>query len=385
MFPRERRNFADLAPARAAAAGETPREPEPEGVIVDTAAGRDDAEVRILVTGGTGLVGSHIVVALLSAGHDVRLLVRRAEQVEATFAPHGVTVGDVVVGDVVVGDVLDEATVVAALDGCDAVVHAAAVFSFDPRRADEMLRTNARAATLVLEGAVDRGCDPIVHISSTVALVRHGTENPDLDLGDVDLPYCHSKIASEEVARALQELGAPVVTVYPGAVYGPFDPYDGEQGRRLRWIVKGLFPIWPTRGMHVVDVRDVAAVVVAVMVPGAGARRYFVPGHHMSGRDLFGAVSAATGRRRPHLPLPPRLAVMSTAAIDAVQKRLPARWRYPADREATEVLVRDTHFDDSPARRELGVEPRPVEETVRDTIRWMVDAGRLPEKYGSAG
>jgi len=336
----------------------------------------DDPGMKILVTGGTGFVGSHVTVALLEAGHDVRVLVRRPEQVATTFAPHGATPDDVVVGDV-----LDAGSVRSALAGCDAVVHAAAVFSFDPRRAGEMLATNEDAARIVLGEAVEAGCDPVVHISSTVVLTRYGGTGPELPLGDIDLPYSQSKIASEKVARELQARGAPVVIVYPGAVYGPHDPYTGEQAARLGWLVRGLFPLWPTGGLHAVDVRDVAEVVAAVMVAGRGPRRYVVPGHHVTGRELFGTVGAIIGRRRLLVPLPARIASTSTRAIDAVQSRLPAGWRYPADHEGAEIGPRDTRFDTSAAQRDLGVSPRPFADSIRDTISWMVDAGHLKEKY----
>jgi uncharacterized protein YbjT (DUF2867 family) len=166
--------------------------------------------MKILVTGGTGFVGSHAVAALVRDGHDVRLLVRR--------------LGTPAVADMVVGDVLDEGAVSRALDGCQAVVHTAGIFSLDARRAEEMRRTNTRATELVLNGAAERGLDPIVHVSTTVALTRYGGTSPDLPLGDIDLPYTQSKIASERVARRLQDAGTPVVTIYPGAVYGPRRP-----------------------------------------------------------------------------------------------------------------------------------------------------------------
>jgi len=321
-------------------------------------------------------VGSHIVVALLRDGHAVRLLARRPEQVPLTFEPHGVEVDDVVRGDV-----LDADVVTAAIDGCDAVVHAAAVYSFDARDAAAMLSTNAAATRTVLDAAVGAGCDPVVHISTTAVLMRKGGTTPDLPLGDVTYPYSVSKIESERVARELQAAGAPVVSIYPGAVYGPLDPYLGEQTRRMAWLVRGWFPLWSAGGLHVVDVRDVAAVVAAVLEPGQGPRRYVVPGHHADGDAVYDAVSRAIGRRRPHLTLPTRLMGPTTSSIDAVQQRLPKGWRSPADREAGETLARDTRFDDSPARTDLGIEARPWDRTVAEMIDWMVDAGHLPEKY----
>jgi dihydroflavonol-4-reductase len=244
-----------------------------------------------------------------------------------------------------------------------------------------MLSTNEQVTRTVLEAAVLANCDPVIHISSTVSLVRRGGTDASLPLGDVELPYSRSKIAAERVARSLQGQGAPVVSVYPGAVYGPDDPYLGEQAARLIWVARGLFPIWSSGGMHAVDVRDTAAVVVACMEPGRGPRRYVVPGHHMTGDDLYRTVATAIGRRRPHVTLPARLVPVVAAPIDALQKRLPRRWRYPADREAGEAGARDTRFDTTPAEQELGVHARPLEESVRDTLEWLVDSGHLPSKY----
>ena len=331
--------------------------------------------MKVLVTGGTGFVGAHAVAAAVRSGHDVRLLVRRPEQVDVSLAPLGVQVRDVVVGDA-----LDEASVTRAVDGCEAVVHAAAVYSLDPRRAAEVRRTNRRATELVLRQAVAHGLDPVVQVSSTVALTRYGGSAPQLPLGDIELPYTQSKIDSERVARELATAGAPVVSIYPGAVYGPDDPYRGAEGERLRWILLGRFPLWPIGGMHVVDVRDAAATIAATLQRGRGPRRYVVPGHHMDGALLYGTFAEVTGRRFPHLLLPGSMIGPATRLIDAVQRQLPQRWHYPADREGTELLRRNTRFDDSAAREDLGIQARPFADTIADTIRWLVRSGRVPAR-----
>ena len=331
--------------------------------------------MKVLVTGGTGLVGSHAVAAIARGGHELRLLVRRPDQVPVSLGPLGVEVTDIVAGDV-----LDEDLVSQAIEGCEAVVHAAAVLSMHPRRAEEIRRTNARATELVLGRAADRGLDPVVHVSTSVALTRYGGSGPDLPLGDIDLPYAQSKIASEKVARRLQDVGGPVVTIYPGAVFGPHDPYRGDNSERLRFILLGRFPLWPAGGVHVVDVRDVAAVIAAVLSPGRGPRRYVVPGHHVDGDQLFAAFADVTGRRFLHLVVPARVMDSSTRLIDAAHRRLPERWHYPADREGLEIVRRNTRLDDSAARTELGVEPTPFRETIADTVRWLVESGRVPPR-----
>jgi nucleoside-diphosphate-sugar epimerase len=335
--------------------------------------------MRTLVTGGTGLVGACIVAGLLEDGHDVRLLVRRPEQVATSLAPYGVSADRV---EVVVGDVRHGDAVAAAIDGCEAVVHAAAVFSIDTRRTQEVLSTNERAAELVLGQACAAGLDPVVHISSTVALTRFDGSGPDLPLGDISSPYSRSKIASEIVARRLQDEGRPVVCVYPGAVLGPHDPYRGVQSEMLRWQARGTFPLYPRGGLHVVDVRTVAAVVRAVLEPGRGPRRYVVPGTHVDARMHYRTLAAVQGRRRPCVTAPGRVLLPMTRLLDVLQRRLPGRLHVPTDPEGVEMLVRDTHLDDGPARTELGVQPVPFEQSIRDTVAWLVESGRLPARYG---
>ena len=332
--------------------------------------------MKALVTGGTGFVGSHIAAALVRAGHDVRLLVRRPEQVPLTFGP----LGDPDL-EVVTGDVLDRDSVRTATAGCDGVVHAAAVFSFDSHDRERMLATNADAARTVLEEALVAGADPVVHVSSTVALTRRSGSGPDLPLGDVQQPYASSKVASERVARELQDHGAPVVTVYPGSVLGPHDPYTGENTLLLEWVVRGWLGVFPVGGLHFVDVREVAAVVVAAMEPGRGPRRYVVPGHHVPSGGLHRTVARVTGRRRPAVVLPLRAMMPALWLAEAAERHLPRRWHTPIGVEGPHISQCNTVMHDQPARTELGVDPRPFDETVRDTIRWLVDAGRLPRRY----
>ena len=331
--------------------------------------------MKVFVTGGTGFVGSHIVSALVAAGHDVRLLVRRPEQVPVSFAPHGI-----VPADVVVGDVRDSHVVTRGIDGCDAVVHAAAVFSLRRRDAHTVAETNVAATRTVLDAAVAAAADPIVHVSSTAALTRRDGGGPDLPLGDQDDAYGKSKVDSERVARGLQDTGAPVVSLYPGAVLGPHDPYLGEQANRLAWVARGLFPIWPKGGYHSVDVRDVAATVAGCMEPRRLGQRYVVPGTHVDGDRYFSAVAAAIGRRRPHIETPTRVARALAGSMRPVNAVLPERWYYPADADGIAFTERDTRFDDSPARTDLRITPRAFEETVRDTLTWLVDAGHLPAR-----
>jgi nucleoside-diphosphate-sugar epimerase len=120
----------------------------------------------VLVTGGTGYVGSHSVAALVKAGHRIRVLARSPEKIPAALDPLGVNGVEKAIGDVT-----EPAAVERALEGCDAVLHAASVFSLDARKADEMNRVNVRGTEIVLGTAHRLGLDPIVYVSSELALL----------------------------------------------------------------------------------------------------------------------------------------------------------------------------------------------------------------------
>ncbi|GIJ54255.1 NAD-dependent epimerase/dehydratase family protein [Virgisporangium aurantiacum] len=328
--------------------------------------------MRVLVTGGTGFVGAHSVAALVAAGHDVRLLVRSPDRIGPALEPLGVSAAV----DHIVGDVTDPGSVRRALRGCDAVLHAAAVFDLDARARPAIARTNVVGAQTVLRAAVQAGCDPVVHVSSTVALLRrHATVGPDSPLSTIRGVYIRSKAASEAVARTLQDDAAPVVIVQPGGVLGPHDPHRGDQTRRLRDILRGRYPMWPAGGYHAVDVRDVARVHAAVMTRGAGPRRYLVPGHFIDADTMYRTLRALTGRRLPLLVLPSAAMLPLTWTVSAVQRITP--FHLPADHEGVLIARSDTRCDDSGARDEFGIQPRPLTGTYRDTIRWLHRTGQL--------
>ena len=330
--------------------------------------------MRVLVTGGTGFIGSHTVAAVVRAGHEVRLLVRRPERVDAALAPQGIRGADTVIGDV-----LNAASVQAAVNDCDAIINAAAVYSLDPREAAKTLATNARATEIVLEAAVGAGLDPIVHVSSYVALL------PSRDVLRAESPvgvggpaYPRSKAESERIARRCQSDGAPVVTSYPGAVAGPHDPYFGDTAFTIAMILRNRLPFALPGGWPVSDVRYVAAAHAAMLEAGRGPRRYLVTGHYTAWNELQASLRRLTGRRLPALPTPGPLARASGRAMDTLQRATHAH--LPFGYQGTWIVTQCRGTDDAPARQELAIEPPPLDQTLADTIRWMVQDGHLPAR-----
>lgn len=328
--------------------------------------------MRVLVTGGTGFVGAHTVKALAEAGHLVKMLVRDPARIEPALGPLGVANVEHVTGDVT-----DAESVARALDGCEAVVHAASVYSNDPRRTREIAATNLAGAKAVLGQAVERGLDPIVHVSSIVALLPAPERviREDGPVGSGAPPYATSKQEQERYARDLQDQGAPVVITYPGSVWGPNDPYDGESTLVARNFKRGLVPFVPAGRLPIVDVRDVAIAHARVMEPGKGPRRYVLGGEAVPLNRLVKGVCSEAGVRRPRIPIPRAAAYMGGRITAPLQRVVP--FRLPIDPSSTWVLWCNAHADCSRAEQELGVTFRPLEETLRDQVAWQKAAGRL--------
>jgi dihydroflavonol-4-reductase len=329
--------------------------------------------MRVLITGGTGYVGSHTVAALARAGHQVRVLARSPERIPAALAPLGVD--DV---ETAIGDVTDAAAVERALESCDAVLHAASVFSMDPRRAEEMRTVNVRGTDIVLSSAHRSGLDPIVFVSSELALLPPADGavlTPDSSVGQSGWPYCRSKADSELVARRYQALGAPVVSVMPAAVWGPQDPHFGEGATLATNVLRNRYPIVMRGGMHIADVRDVAAVLAAVMEPGRGPRCYMVSGHYISLPDLIRTLAELSGRRIRFVIFPRWFLAAFGRTADVVQRRL--KTRLPWQGEGIWVMNCAARCDDSKTRSELGHQTRPLRETITDTVHWLAEVGHI--------
>jgi dihydroflavonol-4-reductase len=329
--------------------------------------------MRVLVTGGSGFVGSHAVAALLGAGHEVRLLARRPERVPRALAPHAVRVDDVVTGDV-----MDEATVRSAMAGCDAILHGANMFELNPRRFEQMRRVNEGGTDLVLGSAVDAGLDPIIHISSFAALLpARGGYSLDAPVGDPKPAYSRTKALAERIARNYQNGGAPVVTVYPGLVVGPHDPHLGESATLTIHALKGYFGLLPKGLVPISDVRDVAAAIVALMEPDQGPRREFVVGHEIEFKELIEGLGHLTGRKLRVITVPGAMALASGRMADGLAR---VTGPLPLNYEAPWMVVNGGPLDTGNLSSLLGRPATPLEVTTGDTIRWLHEDGHISEK-----
>jgi nucleoside-diphosphate-sugar epimerase len=308
------------------------------------------------------------------------MLVRDESTVERALSPLGVDMGRI---DVRVGDVTDGQAVAATLRDADAVLHAASVFSFDSRQNNAMLDTNERSTEVVLDAARRAGVGAIVYVSSVVARwPSPGTPiNEHSPVGSPRGVYLRSKASAELVARRFQADGVPVKITYPPALLGPHDPKLGDQSVRLRNMLRGVTPIWPTGGLPMGDVRDTAALhATLVNSTDGGIGRYFGAGHYLSTREYVRAARDITGRKLPTVYFPARAMLPLGKLVDAVQHTIP--WHIPAEYSAIYACACATRVD--AGADTAGLSPRPFETTLRDTVMWLHANGQVTDRQAGA-
>lgn len=315
--------------------------------------------MRVLVTGATGFVGGWIAKTVHEHGHEVRLLARNAEKAAAAapfldFDP-----------DVVVGDIGDHDAVRRALDGCDAVIHAAAEVQLHAGNADDLVRRNVAAVRNVLGQAAELGLDPIVYVSSSGALwdAAESTVRPDLPVRGGSDAYGQSKAAAEQYARSLQEDGHPVTIVYPTAVMGPSaNGRYGEAGDAVISLTRAGV-VGRTAALTIVDVRDLAEIHARSLEPGRGPRRYVAGGHRLGDRELARCLSEVTGRRVRHWPIPNRVLSVAGRVADRAPAIVP-EFLAQLSEAAVGYLVHAPLPDNTAVERDLEISFRPPAETL---------------------
>lgn len=335
------------------------------------------AALTVLVTGGTGFLGSHIVAALLEEGRAVRVLARSPERVPPALEPLGWTTNDV---EVVQGDVLDGAEVLASsMDGVDGLLHAANVYSLNQVDTARMREVNVEGTREVLQTAVERGLSPIVHVSSYVALLPcEAPMTSATSTGDPQGPYLASKAEAERLALAFADEGADIVVTNPGMILGPHDPHLGDSAEILRSVLSGPVSVHAAGIFPVVDVRDLGVAHARILAVDRPDRRYLLAGRTLTLAAFLDMAREITGRRLPAVRAPEPLLRVAGRLADAAQRR----GMDPGFSSMNLYVVKHAvPVDGHPEQAALVVRWRPVEETLEDTIAWSYEAGHLSERH----
>lgn len=319
-----------------------------------------------LVTGATGFVGGAVARALVTAGNEVRVLVRRDSDLRGL---EGLKI------EQVHGDLRDRDSLRKALTGCRHLYHVAAHYALWARDPSVFYDSNVSGTRWLLEAARDVGVERIVYTSTIGAIGLPkgggpGTEDTPVSLSQMAGHYKRSKYLAEQEVLKLAHTGLPVVIVNPSAPVGEGDIKPTPTGQMIVDFMKGRMWAYIETGMNLVDVDDVAIGHLRAMERGRIGERYILGNQNLSLRDIFDILSRLTGVKAPRIKLPWQavlpLAYANRWLADYVTHRPP---RIPL--EGVRMAKYRMHYDCSKAIRELDLPQTRAETALEKAVRWF--------------
>lgn len=316
---------------------------------------------KILLTGATGFLGSYIAIELLERGYQVRALARSAER------PTWIAAEALAPVEWVQGDILDIVSLEEAMEGIDAVVHAAAMVSFAPRDRDELYQINTEGTANVVNAALEKNIQRLAHISSVAALGRKAKggevdETARWEEGPLHTHYARSKYKAElEAWRGWAE-GMDTVIVNPSTILG-YGNWQQSSCAIFKQLYDGFD--WYTGGLNgFVDVRDVARATVLLLEKANGGERYIVNGDTWTFERLQNTIADGFGKKRPSKKASPFLLGLAWR-LEALRAALQGR-KPLLTRESARVAISETRFDNGKLKREFpAFTYTPLEQTIR--------------------
>ena len=327
--------------------------------------------MRVLVTGATGFVGGNLARELWTQGYEVRALVRPGSNT--------LTIDDTGV-EKVEGDILDRDSIRRAVEGCKAVFHCAAAYTFWSRNPQGVRRANVEGTVNMVESATAAGVDRIVYTStvSTIGIPADGSlgnEETALSPKSLHGHYKQSKYEAEQESLRLAEppprgIGAPVVVVNPTAPVGPWDVKPTPTGKIVLDFMRGRIPAYLATGMNLVDVGDVSAGHILALERGQVGQRYILGNQNVTLKEMFTMLSGITGIPAPRVRLPYWLVVGAGYAEQAISGGLLRR--HPAiPVEGVLASRKPAWVSIERAARELGMPQSPVDRALARAAEWF--------------
>ena len=325
--------------------------------------------MKVLVTGGTGFLGTHLVPMLLEAGHSVRCIGRTK--------PPAAWAAKV---EFIQADLKDREAVKGAIGGIDALIHLAGLVSFKNEDGRKMYELHVDATRELLREIIASGQKPRVVLASTSGTIavskteRVGTEADDYPIETVGRwPYYMSKIYEEKLALELcKKNGLPLVVLNPALLMGPGDDRLSSTWTVVKFLQRDI-PAMPGGGMCFVDVRDVAKAAMAALTKGDAYGRHLM-GVNLSMTDFFKRLERLSGVPAPRIKLPKDVNILGAYALEAF-----AKWRKTSvmlDLQEVEVGEHWFWCDSAKAERELGFEATDPYVTLHDTVQYVMS--KLP-------
>ena len=321
---------------------------------------------RILVTGGSGFIGKHLVSALIARGRQVRVLDLQPPQALPQV-------------EHVSGSVLDRDLVNQAMDGVDEVYHLAGLPGmWVPRKAD-FHTVNFGGTEIVIETARKRGIKRFLHCSTESILFRAAPSmvavaDDALLPDDMPGPYTRSKMLADRFAMQATASGYPVIIGCPTMPVGPHDHNMTPPTAMLRYFLDRRIQLHLDFVVNLVDVRDAAEGLILAMERGQAGHRYVLGGESIPLRKVLEIMAELSGRRVRCIHVNGKVAEMVTGALEFIADHVTHR-PPSGTAEGVRIAMRAGALSIERAQRELGYAPGPVEPVLRETIAHLLDGG----------
>lgn len=326
--------------------------------------------MKVALTGASGHLGAALLQELCKRNIPVKALIRDDDTRSCNDLPV----------EIVKGDLLHPGSLASLMQGCDTVIHCAALISVngDPKGLVQL--TNVEGTRSVIENALQAGIKRCIHISS----IHTFQQRPSMGILDESrepinekgFAYERSKLAGQQIALEANRKGMEVLVMHPTSIVGPYDHKPSLMGKALIDMYTGKLPFIFNGGFDFCDCRDVANAITNSISMGRPGEAYLLGGKWHSLKQLAGILSKLSGKKINMIALP---AFVAKAGLPVVKLLALLQKKEPLyTEEALDALFNGNHcISSAKAMNELNYSVRPFEETLSDTFHWFKNKSYL--------
>ncbi len=321
--------------------------------------------MNVLVTGANGLLGHHVVFELLKRQHQVRIIVRSRKNIYF----------DTTLVDVIEGNFADADCFKNAAQGCDAIIHVAAVMATDVLHYEDYSKINVEGSAQIIRIAEELNINTIVYVSSANT-IGYGTKE---QLADESFPvqfpftdsfYAQSKAASEQLfIQASRKPNRHIIIVNPTFMIGPFDPKPSS-GKLMIMGYKRALNFIPKGGKNFVPVTDVAVAVCNAITQGKNGERYLLSGVNYSFKEYYN-LQKEVGKYEQRIIELPDGVLMAVGKAGDVLRKMGVKTEV-CSMNLRQLMIREC-YSNRKAKLDLNLPETDLKIAILEAIDWFKD------------
>lgn len=325
--------------------------------------------MKILVTGANGLLGHHVVMQLQQMHHDIRIIVRGSR--DLYFDKTGI--------EIIHGTFTDYISLKKAADGCDAIIHIAALTAQNLLHYDDYRNINTVGAANIIRVANELNINRLVFVSTANTVGYGSPEKMADERCDIEYPfsksfYARSKVEAEKLfVAASKKAGRHVIIINPTFMIGSHDvkPSSGKlmlMGYRRRWMFT------PKGGKNFVAVTDVATAVCNALTIGQNGERYLASGVNLSFKEFYQIQSRVGGYKQKLIKIPNAILQMAGKAGDFI--RMFGVKTEISSMNLNQLLIKE-YYSNKKAVEELKMPQKPIEQAIEEALNWFSERNKI--------